>query len=107
MEWYIIEFLYPNSFKRFTETMFPNVGVISLSILEFYDIKKLYRFFDLEGIYLTVEMLSKNQWVFSISTDNGTVLGTTKESRKNREEVEIDGFQECFRVLDKKIKDNK
>ena len=49
MDWYSIEYLYPSSFKKFTNVMFPNVGVLSLSTLEFYDTKKLYYFFDKEG----------------------------------------------------------
>ena len=51
IDWYTIEYLYPESFKRFTNTMFPNMGVLSISSLEGYDIKKLYHFFDKEGIY--------------------------------------------------------
>ena len=43
MDWYIVQYLYPKAFKRFTDVMFPNVGVISLSTLEFYDVKKLYQ----------------------------------------------------------------
>ena len=49
IDWYSIEYLYPSSFKKFTNIMFPNVGVLSLSTLEFYDTKKLYYFFDKEG----------------------------------------------------------
>ena len=66
MDWYTVEYLYPNGFKKFTEKMFPYVGVVSLTTLEFYDIKKLYHFFDKEGIYLAIEMYKKNQWVFNI-----------------------------------------
>jgi hypothetical protein len=107
MEWYTIEYLYPNSFKKFVDKMFPNVGLLSLSTLEYYDTKKLYRFFDEEGVYLTIEMYNPHQWVFSVSLDNGIVFGPTKESRKTREETECEGFLECFKILDRKIKDKK
>ena len=70
MDWYTVEYLYPDGFKKFTEKMFPYVGVVSLTTLESYDIKKLYNFFDKEGIYLTIEMYNPNQWVFSISLQN-------------------------------------
>jgi hypothetical protein len=105
MDWYTIEYLYPKGFKRFTEIMFPNVGVVSLSTLEFYDNKKLYQFFDKEGIYLIIEMYKKNQWVFNVSLHNGFVLGPGSESKATREESEIDGFLECFKILDKIIRD--
>jgi len=106
MDWYVIEYLYPNSFSRFTSTMFPNVGVISLSTLGLYDSKKLYHFFDREGIYLTVEMYNPKQWVFTISLKNGIVFGPTQDSRPTREETETDGFLECFRILDKILKES-
>ena len=67
MDWYVIEYLFPSAFKKFKETMFPNVGVLSLVTLELYDNKKLYQFFDKQGIYLNIEMLNLYQWVFSIS----------------------------------------
>lgn len=103
MDWYTIEFLYPKAFDRFKQKMFPYVGVVSLSTLNFYDIKKLYQFFDKEGIYLTTEIYNPNQWVFSISMSNGIVFGPTQESKTTRDEVEFDGFTECFRILDKKL----
>mgnify|MGYP003336738649 CR=1 FL=1 len=59
----------------------------------------------LEGIYLNVEMLNLNHWVFSISLKNGVVYGPKQDSRYTREESEIDGFHDCFRILDKQIKD--
>jgi hypothetical protein len=105
MDWYVIEYLYPTSFKRFTGTMFPNVGVISLSTLGLYDSKKLYQFFDKEGVYLTLEMYNPNQWVFSVSLKNGVVFGPTQDSTPTREETEEKGFMECFRILDLKLKD--
>ena len=105
MDWYEIEFLYPIAFKRFKERMFPNLGIISLSSLCLYDIKKLYYFFDKEGVYLTTEMYKPNQWIFSISISCGVVLGIGGMSKPNREETEIEGFYECFKILDKKMRD--
>ena len=106
IDWYSIEYLYPNSFKRFIGVMFPNVGILSISTLECYDTKKLYYFFDKEGVYLTIEMYNPSQWVFSISLSNGIVFGPTQDSKTTRNEVEYDGFIECFRILDKLINDN-
>jgi hypothetical protein len=91
LDWYTINYLYPKSFERFSNVMFPNVGVVSLSTLEFYDAKKLYQFFDKEGVYLNVEMYNPHQWVFSVSLSNGIVFGPTQESKKNREDVVFDG----------------
>ena len=73
MDWYTVEYLYPDGFKKFTEKMFPYVGVVSLTTLESYDIKKLYNFFDKEGITLAgitfqwIELLKK---VYSFSALN-------------------------------------
>jgi hypothetical protein len=105
MDWYVIEYLFPSAFKKFKETMFPNVGVLSLVTLELYDNKKLYQFFDKQGIYLNIEMLNLYQWVFSISLKNGIVYGPSQESRQTREESEIDGFFDCFKLLDRQIKE--
>ena len=101
MDWYVINYLYPQAFKKFSDIMFPNVGVPSLNTLQFFDAKKLYQFFDKEGIYLTTEMYNPNQWVFNISLQNGIVLGPMKCSSPNREECEVNGFVECFKLLDK------
>ena len=106
MDWYVINYLYPKAFEKFSEIMFPNVGVLSISTLQFYDNKKLYQFFDKQGVYLTTEMYSPYQWVFSISLQNGVVFGPMQCSKANREECEIDGFSECFKILDKKLRDN-
>ena len=61
LDWYFIESLFPKSLNLFSKTMFPNVGLPSLSVIQYYDIKKLYNFFDKNGIYLTVEMLTKTR----------------------------------------------
>ena len=105
MDWYVIEYLYPSAFNEFKVKMFPNVGVLSLSTLESYDLKKLYRFFDSEGVYLTTEMYNPHQWVFSISLHNGIVFGPTQDSKVTRDETETNGFLECFKILDKILRD--
>jgi len=104
MDWYTIEFLYPIAFKRFKERMFPNLGIISISSLYFYDIKKLYYFFDKEGVYLTTEICKPSQWIFSVSLSNGVVFGLGDCSKQNREDIEVEGFYECFKILDKKMR---
>ena len=83
IDWYTVQYLYPKAFERFSNIMFPNVGVLSLSTLEYYDTKKLYHFFDKEGVYLTIEMYNPHQWT----------------------QTEYDGFIECFRILDKILND--
>ena len=70
MDWYVIQYLYPTALNRFCNTMFPNVGVPCVSVLEFYDVRKLYYFFDKQGIYLTVEMITKDMWVYTTSLDD-------------------------------------
>lgn len=85
--------------------MFPNVGVLSLSTLGFYDTKKLYQFFDKEGVFLTFEVYKPCQWVFTVSLKNGIVFGPSQSSSNSREECENEGFLECFKILDKIIKD--
>lgn len=104
-DWYTIKYLFPNAFAKFAEVMFPNVGIESISTLEYFDIKKLYHFFDKEGIYLTVEMYTKNDWDFCISIHSNVNFSSSKERKRTREEIEIDGFTECFRFLEKKIKE--
>ena len=83
--------------------MFPNVGVLSISTIASYDLKKLYRFFDKEGIFLTLEMYSIKQWIFTISLSNGIVFGPMQSSKETREECESGGFCECFKILEKKL----
>jgi len=80
--------------------MFPNMGVLSLSTLNLYDIKKLYQFFDKQGIYMNVEILQQNQWLFTVSLKNGIVYGPKQESKLSREDIETEGFIECFKILD-------
>lgn len=105
MDWYVIKYLYPESFNKFVDVMFPYVGVISLTTLEMYDLKKLYRFFDKEGIYLTIEMYHPNRWVYSISLYNGIVFGPDQEIQSSRDNVESIGFGDCFKILDKILRD--
>ena len=106
MDWYVIQYLYPTALNRFGNTMFPNVGVPCVSVLEFYDIKKLYHFFDKQGIYLTVEMITRDMWVYTISLDNGKVVAPCQDSKKRREDIEVEGFYECFRLLESKLRNN-
>jgi hypothetical protein len=49
-------------------------------------------------------MYNPYQWVFTIALGNGFVYGPTTESKSTREEIETDGFYECFKVLDKLIR---
>jgi len=104
MDWYVIQYLYPNAMGRFCEKMFPNLGVPCVSVLEFYDIKKLYHFFDKQGVFLTVEMYAKYMWIYTISLDDGRVISSTSHSKSKREDIETEGFEECFRLLESKIK---
>jgi hypothetical protein len=48
-------------------------------------------------------MYNPKQWVFSISLNNGIVFGPAQSSKENREDIEKDGFFECFRILEKKL----
>ncbi len=104
MDWYTIEYLYPRALDVFAKMMFPNVGLPCLSILHYYDIKKLYKFFDKNGIYLTVEMMTKNNWVYSISLNEGKIFYPCQDSQPNRESIEEQGFMECFGLLEMKLK---
>lgn len=103
MDWYVVEYLYPDAFEEFKNKMFPNMGVLSLSTIECYDVKKLFGFFDREGIYLNIEMFTTHHWGFTILLHGGIVLCPPQEHRKNRESIECDGFMECFRMLQLKI----
>lgn len=107
MDWYIIQYLYPCAFQKFIDVMFPNIGVISLSVLNQYETKKLYYFFDKEGILLTTDSYGQHQWVYNISLNNGVVFGQSPKTLQNREMCENEGFNECFRILNKKINENR
>lgn len=102
MDWYEIEYLYPNSYKRFVETMYPNMGIISISVLKNFNIKNLYNFFDKQGIYLILELNSINTWSFIIKKDNW-ILNHGYETKYNREEIENIGFYYCFKQLEEII----
>lgn len=102
MDWYEIEYVYPKSYERFVNTMFPNVGVISISLLNNFDIKKLYNFFDKEGYFLILELNNNNNWTYIVKKDNW-ILGGGNETRKTREEIEIIGFNYCFKQLETNI----
>jgi hypothetical protein len=104
MDWYIIEKHYPKALTEFTNTMFPNIGLPCISLLSYYEIKKLYNFFDKNGIYLTVEMITKNNWVYSISLIDGKCIIPYQNVKENRELIEVEGFNECFKLLENKMK---
>lgn len=106
MDWYTIKHLYPLAFEKFIKIMYPNIGVISLVTLESYDIKQLYSFFDKQGIFLLTELISSKLWVYNISTINNKTIGMSKNSKPTREEIEIEGFYECFNILEHKIINN-
>lgn len=103
MDWYHIKNNYPKSFGRFIEKMYPNVGVPCVTILNLFDLKKLYGFFDYYGVILNIEMYNKNQWAFTVQMNNGFVIGNGLNCKQTREEIEIDGFLECFKMLEKKL----
>lgn len=103
MEWQFIKENYPKSFQTFVNRMFPNIGVLSLYTLNFFDNKKLYKFFDEQGVYLNVERCGPNVWVFTISLNNGCVIGSGDGSKSNREEIEKEGFKDCFKTLERKL----
>ncbi len=103
IDWHVIEYLYPTAMSKFSDVMFPNVGLVSVSILNYYDINHLYYFFEKQGIHLTVETCTKNCWLYTISLDSGTVLCPTQETKSLREEIETEGFYECFKILDHKL----
>lgn len=107
MKWRDIEETYPQAYEKFVKSMFPNLGVLSVSTLEYFDNRRLYKFFDEQGIFLIIEMIRPKQWQFLVSFDNGIVFTPKSESKKSREEIELDGFTECFRLLDKIIKERK
>lgn len=103
LNWKKIKTQYPRSYDRFVGVMFPYVGVLGLSTLYLFETKKLYYFFDKQKVYLTIERFGNHQWLYTISLGDGTVLCPKQESRKTRDEIEIDGFIECFNVLNKQL----
>lgn len=82
--------------------MFPNVGVVSISILKNFDIKKLYNFFDKEGFYLILELNQNKNWSFLLRKDNW-IIGNQHETKKTRDEIEIVGFNYCFKQLEENL----
>ena len=99
MDWYVIEYLYPESYKLFIETMYPNTGLVSLSTLKNFDLKKLYGFFDKQGIYLILELYNRNDWNYIIKRNN-IFLSDNILTRNTRDEIESDGFTQCFKHLE-------
>jgi len=101
LNWKKIKIVYPLSYDRFVGVMFPYMGVLGLSTLHLFEVKKLYYFFDKEKIYLTVERFGTNQWLYIITLGDGSVVCPKQSLRNSREEIELDGFMECFRILNK------
>jgi len=107
IQWKKIKNNYPHSYKRFVEVMFPYVGVIGVSTLDVFDTKRLFFFFDKESVFLNVERLGPYQWVYTISLSDGRGSFPEQETRQTRDEIEIDGFNECFKVLNRELINNK
>ncbi len=103
IDWYVIEYLYPESFNRFIKLTFPNIGIVSLNCLSFYQIKNLYNFFDKEGIHLNIEQCCPKRWLYSISIKNIIIVGPINLRENSKEEIEVEGFIECFKILDKRL----
>lgn len=106
IDWRNIEIKYPNALNVFANVMFPNIGIPCISILKYYDLKSLYRFFEKQGILLNVEMITKDSWLYTITMIDGKVFLSCDEFKTTRDLVEIDGFNECFKLLEKKIENN-
>lgn len=102
MDWYIIEYLYPNSYKKFVDNMFPNTGVLCISTLNNYDIRKLYTFFDNQGYFLILELDINKNWTYSLNC-NGWIITQYEQPKKSREQIEIDGFTYCFKQMEEHI----
>jgi hypothetical protein len=103
IDWYHIKKTFPKSFEKLANQEFPNVGMPCVMSLGFFGLKKLYRFFDNNGVFLNIEMYNKNQWSFTISLHNGFVIGGGTNTKQTREEIEVEGFMECFKMLEKKL----
>jgi hypothetical protein len=100
IDWYEVEYLYPNAYKKFIKKMFPNTGIVSNISLIMFDQKHLYGFFDREGIFLNTEIVgSEAQWMYTIHINGVTI--SNNDSRICREEIEVDGFSKCFEYLEK------
>jgi hypothetical protein len=45
-------------------------------------------------------------WVYMVSLDNGRVIAPSQDSKKKREDVEVQGFYECFQLLESKLRNS-
>jgi len=106
IDWNNIKIRYPNALNVFVNVMFPNIGVPCISILKYYELKSLYRFFETQGILLNVERFTNDSWLYTITIVGGNVFLSCGEFKSTRELIEIDGFNECFKLLEKKIENN-
>jgi|SaaInl6LU_22_DNA_1037377.scaffolds.fasta_scaffold108611_2 hypothetical protein len=103
LNWKEIKRDYNRSYSRFIENMFPYVGVLCPSTLQSYDIKKLYYFFDDQYVFLTIERICVNHWVYTITLGDGKVYSSGRGDLTCREDAEINGFEECFSILEKQL----
>jgi len=100
--------LYPKSIKLFKEWVgaFPKAGEVfgeevsllenSIKALLYYDLRKLYEFFDNQGYVLLIGKID-DHWTFHIEGD------AHSHSAESRIEAEERGFAICFELLEKKI----
>jgi len=51
-------------------------------------------------------MLTKYHWIYNISMNDNCVMFPCQEPKHNRELIEIDGFFECFRLMEIKLRLN-
>jgi hypothetical protein len=49
-------------------------------------------------------MYTKDAWVYTVSFDDGRVIAPSQDSKRRREDIESEGFEECFRLLEKKLR---
>lgn len=59
------------------------------------NMRSLYNFFDKEGIYMTV--VDPLAWKWRIVANDNHTEGN---ELKSRDEAELEGFEECFKVLE-------
>lgn len=99
---------YPKSTKAIKEWIgsFPQAAEVlgdeafifdnSIKALFYYDVRKLYEFFDSQGLVLLIGKI-EDHWSFHIEADLHSY------SSDSRIEAEEKGFQMCFELLEKKL----
>ncbi len=64
--------------------------------------RSLYHFFDEQGIYLLVDGPDEmHGWTWRIRYKSIDVFDSTSAGSLKREECEIEGFKECFKLMEK------